>query len=280
MRAIKAVLVEPVGCLAEFPSEEFNEIAGGVFQSWAPSGESGSEAYWQLLDLMEQTGVELDASNAAIAEEFELQAIDRVQLYEDVAPALAALKAMDITLLIASSLSATAVNRFLEEVPALQPLKLVAGLELRGRGDGFLGGRHRGDYLLRLCDAPRVYPRPLHERVREQGPEPLGDVLVDDQEVLVKQLSGGRNHLVGLDPRRRHRPTRRAEPLRQLDQRPQRRLGRAEPLTPPRLDGQLHRPLLEIQHHQVAGIQFGLHREPRQQRSATPVHRQPAQSIE
>jgi hypothetical protein len=27
------------------------------------------------------------------------------------------------------------VNRFLEEVPALQPLKLVVGLELRGRGD-------------------------------------------------------------------------------------------------------------------------------------------------
>ncbi len=29
----------------------------------------------------------------------------------------------------------TAVKRFLEEVPSLQPLKLVAGLELRGRGD-------------------------------------------------------------------------------------------------------------------------------------------------
>jgi hypothetical protein len=29
----------------------------------------------------------------------------------------------------------TAVNRFLEEVPALVNLKLVAGLELRGRGD-------------------------------------------------------------------------------------------------------------------------------------------------
>jgi len=29
----------------------------------------------------------------------------------------------------------TAVNRFIEEVPALAPLKLVAGLELRGRGD-------------------------------------------------------------------------------------------------------------------------------------------------
>jgi hypothetical protein len=29
----------------------------------------------------------------------------------------------------------TAVKRFLEEVPALQQLKIVAGLELRGRGD-------------------------------------------------------------------------------------------------------------------------------------------------
>ncbi len=29
----------------------------------------------------------------------------------------------------------TAVKRFLAEVPALQPLKLVAGLELRARGD-------------------------------------------------------------------------------------------------------------------------------------------------
>jgi hypothetical protein len=29
----------------------------------------------------------------------------------------------------------TAIARFLEEVPALAPLKLVAGLELRGRGD-------------------------------------------------------------------------------------------------------------------------------------------------
>lgn len=33
------------------------------------------------------------------------------------------------------SLIETAVNRFLEEVPALQSMKLVAGLELHGRGD-------------------------------------------------------------------------------------------------------------------------------------------------
>src|SRR5918911_282378 len=33
------------------------------------------------------------------------------------------------------SLIETAVKRFLEEVPALAPIKLVAGLELRARGD-------------------------------------------------------------------------------------------------------------------------------------------------
>jgi hypothetical protein len=33
------------------------------------------------------------------------------------------------------SLIETAVKRFLDEVPALQSLKLVAGLDLRGRGD-------------------------------------------------------------------------------------------------------------------------------------------------
>ncbi len=35
----------------------------------------------------------------------------------------------------AKTLIETAVNRFLAEVPALAPLKLVAGLELRGRRD-------------------------------------------------------------------------------------------------------------------------------------------------
>jgi hypothetical protein len=35
----------------------------------------------------------------------------------------------------AKTLIETAVNRFLEEVPALAPLKLIFGVELRGRGD-------------------------------------------------------------------------------------------------------------------------------------------------
>ena len=35
----------------------------------------------------------------------------------------------------AKTLIELAVNRFLEEVPALEPIKLVVGIELRGRGD-------------------------------------------------------------------------------------------------------------------------------------------------
>jgi phosphoglycolate phosphatase-like HAD superfamily hydrolase len=119
MRVIKAVLVEPVGCLAEFPAGEFNEIARRVFESELPIGESGSDAYWYLLDLMEQGGA-LAPSSSAMVEQLELQAIDRVQLYEDVAPALAELRSMDIRLLIASSLSAAAVNRFLEKFSLAQ----------------------------------------------------------------------------------------------------------------------------------------------------------------
>jgi beta-phosphoglucomutase-like phosphatase (HAD superfamily) len=115
MRAVKAVLVEPVGCLAEFPAEEFNEIARRVFESELPTGESGSEAYWYLLDVMEQAGSASNPSNAALAEQLELLAIERAQLYEDVVPAFAALRAMHVTLLVASSLSAAAVNRFLEK---------------------------------------------------------------------------------------------------------------------------------------------------------------------
>jgi len=35
----------------------------------------------------------------------------------------------------AKTLIETAVRRFLEEVPALEPIKLIVGVELRGRGD-------------------------------------------------------------------------------------------------------------------------------------------------
>lgn len=115
MQTIKAVLFDPVGCLAEFPPQEFNEIAERLFDLREGTTRSGSEAYWELLDLMQKSEKPVTTSDAQIAEGLELHAVERVELYEDVASALSELKAMGITLLIASSLSAAAVNRFLEK---------------------------------------------------------------------------------------------------------------------------------------------------------------------
>ncbi len=115
METIRAVLFEPVGCLAEFPAGEFNEIAATVFDLPGDTGESGSEAYWEMLDLMQSAADPLTAEQKGRIERLELQAIESAHLYEDVGSALAELKGMGITLLIASSLSAAAVNRFVEK---------------------------------------------------------------------------------------------------------------------------------------------------------------------
>ena len=115
MRTIKAVLFDPVGCLAEFPAKKFDEIAASVFDVQEDADRSGSEAYWQVLDLMQTSGKKLSASETKLAESLEIEAVESVHLYEDVASALSELKAMGIELLIASSLSAAAVSRFLEK---------------------------------------------------------------------------------------------------------------------------------------------------------------------
>lgn len=115
MRIIEGVLFEPVGCLAEFLAKEFNEIAVRLFNLRERASGSGSEAYWHLLNLMQKPGKKLNASERKIAEDLELRAVDGAQLYEDVIPALSQLKAMDIKLLMASSLSNRAVMRFLEK---------------------------------------------------------------------------------------------------------------------------------------------------------------------
>lgn len=114
MKIIKAVLFEPVGCLAEFPPDEFDEIATSVFDA-DDACESGSEAYWRLLGLIEASGSALTPAHARIAEALELRAVERVQVYEDVGPALAELQSMDVALVVASSLSAPAIARFLDK---------------------------------------------------------------------------------------------------------------------------------------------------------------------
>ena len=57
----------------------------------------------------------MPAAHASLAESLEIKAVERAQLYEDVGSALAELKAMGIALFVASSLSAAAVNRFVEK---------------------------------------------------------------------------------------------------------------------------------------------------------------------
>ena len=109
MRPIEAILFEPVGCLAEFASEPFHEIASLVFgvPKKKPS-RSASRAYWHLLNLME-------ASGGTSIEPVELEAVESASVYEDVAPALAELKTRGRRLAITTSLSGAAVERFLEK---------------------------------------------------------------------------------------------------------------------------------------------------------------------
>jgi FMN phosphatase YigB (HAD superfamily) len=119
MQLIEAILLEPVGCLAEFPAAPFHEIAGRFFAPHKrtrrqPPSQSGSRAYWHLLNLMEASGpLQIEANRAAI-EALEVPAATAAAVYEDVAPALSELQTMGIRLLLASSLSSRAVERFLE----------------------------------------------------------------------------------------------------------------------------------------------------------------------
>jgi beta-phosphoglucomutase-like phosphatase (HAD superfamily) len=119
MQPIQAILFEPVGCLAEFPSEPFHEIATRIFgvPKKKPS-RSGSRAYWHLLNLMEGSQV---GSKAESIEALEMEAVDSAAVYEDVLPALSELRAMGTRMYLASSLSRAAIRRFLVKC-SLDPL--------------------------------------------------------------------------------------------------------------------------------------------------------------
>ena len=114
MQVIEGILFEPVGCLAEFPSAPFLEIASRLFGRKKTASQSGSRSYWHLLNLMESAGNTLSQADAQLIEGLEVQAVDATSVYEDVAPALSELKAMGVKLFIASSLSRVAVARFLD----------------------------------------------------------------------------------------------------------------------------------------------------------------------
>jgi phosphoglycolate phosphatase-like HAD superfamily hydrolase len=114
MQTIEALLLEPVGCLAEFPSAPFHEIAVRLFGRKGKAISSASLTYWRLLNLIERADGPLDAGKKSIAESLEVEAVDAARIYEDVVPALAELKTMGIRLFVASSLSRRAASRFIE----------------------------------------------------------------------------------------------------------------------------------------------------------------------
>jgi phosphoglycolate phosphatase-like HAD superfamily hydrolase len=113
MKTIEAIIFEPVGCLAEFPSGPFLELAFRLFGRKRKASQSGSRSYWHLLNLMQSANRNLDEPDRNLVETLELQAVAAANVYEDVVPALSELNAMGIKLFIASSLSGAAVTDFL-----------------------------------------------------------------------------------------------------------------------------------------------------------------------
>ena len=114
MQRIDGILFEPVGCLAEFPLEPFNAILNRVFGREVDL-RSASSSYWQVLSLMEPVYGKMANADMKFIETLEIQAVEAASVYEDVVPALSELKAMNVKLAMASSLSATAVNRFIHK---------------------------------------------------------------------------------------------------------------------------------------------------------------------
>src|ERR1700747_3085713 len=114
MKTIDGLLLDPVGCLAEFPSGPFHEIAVRLFGRKGKASPSGSRSYWHLLNLLEAAETPLKGERRNVAEALEAEAVASANMYEDVLPVLAELRTMGIRLLIASSLSRSSMISFIE----------------------------------------------------------------------------------------------------------------------------------------------------------------------
>jgi beta-phosphoglucomutase-like phosphatase (HAD superfamily) len=114
MQVIKGVFFEPVGCLADFPADPFLEIGARLFDRKKRPSQSGSRSYWHLLNLIKAANRTLDPSERRLVETLELQAVESLDAYEDVVPAISELKTMGVQLFLTSSLSQAAIARFLE----------------------------------------------------------------------------------------------------------------------------------------------------------------------
>jgi phosphoglycolate phosphatase-like HAD superfamily hydrolase len=113
MQAIRAVLFEPVGCLAEFRAEEFDRAARDLFGWSGDDAATGSQAYWRLLGLLGDTWSTVSAVNVARLADLEIAAVEHAELYEDVPTSLQKLQATGVKAYLVSSLSRRAVDRFI-----------------------------------------------------------------------------------------------------------------------------------------------------------------------
>ena len=154
MQIIEAILLEPVGCLAEFPAQPFNEIAAQCFGRKNKPSKSGSRSYWHLLNLMDAAGHALNQSANAL----ELQAVEQSSPYEDVIPALTELKAMGIRLFLASSLSSAAIARFVakcglqEFLSAIWTRDNAAGIKAVPLASAIAGASLNPEHVMYLTD--------------------------------------------------------------------------------------------------------------------------------
>ena len=137
MQTIEGLLLDPVGCLAEFPSGPFHEIAVRLFGRKGKASPSGSRSYWHLLNLMEAAETPLKGERRKIAEALEAEAVAAASIYEDVLPVLAELRAMGIRLLIASSLSRSSVTSFIERCSLSE---FLSGVWTRDHASGVKAG--------------------------------------------------------------------------------------------------------------------------------------------
>jgi phosphoglycolate phosphatase-like HAD superfamily hydrolase len=162
VEAIKAVLLEPVGCLAEFLPDEFNAAALQL-RGGADAPATGSQAYWRLMGLLDQPYETFSADCRLLFEEFERRAVERADLYPDVRPALEALRQLGVATFLVTSLSRSAVHRFVQRFALAD---LFSGSVTRDEAGGVMG-------------------RPLHYAIEHAALDPRRTmVLVDTAPAL------------------------------------------------------------------------------------------------
>jgi beta-phosphoglucomutase-like phosphatase (HAD superfamily) len=111
---IKAILFDPVACLAEFRPDEFNRAALELDAKADGSAATGSQAYWQLVGILGRRGDVLTAADRARLEALELEAVEAADLYPDVPACLDELRELGVGAHLVSSLSRQALQRFLQ----------------------------------------------------------------------------------------------------------------------------------------------------------------------